>query len=521
MNFAINRASIRELAVACSGCNISHSDGGALYIYEADPKAKSWTATAALTTTDDLSLLGQPTLTLGGSPFSNGVGVAIDRNHIIAAATQNSVVASVVFGKERGKYSQQQTLTFGADDVFAMDVYDETVVLGTPLTAGTTSTQTVTTGQLGIFYPSTDRYKLSPKGKPKPVQWSLQQVLVTPDIGDVDPEFGYAVKIEKNRLIAGARNVKNAFVYERESLHGKWSLQQMLTVNAVLDRVDLHGSTFITDTENGVFYFDETERWDCLLVSVEDHFHDGWDSAELTVDVPGGDKDFFSSRCDLENPFQFRYCPADVDDEGLYKFSIPDGKKAKFHWELLWRVYEESTGTWFTGNWDTKMDFEWDSDKRQFNHKKIEHELPNNITCKECPQKPTSKPSSRLRKLHSKDHTQSPTLSPAPTMSTTNYDYPWQELKLKTAGEDWFDAQHKGTSYYISDKHGHRLLSTGTMCPWETNPDTKTCWEDYPDGEYILRVGGALDRVQTATRCRSAADSAPNDETSAMRPLNS
>eukprot|EP00392_Amoebophrya_sp_AT5.2_P019370 g20174.t1 len=85
-------------------------------------------------------------------------------------------------------------------------------------------------------------------------------------------------------------------------------------------------------------------------------------------------------------------------------------------------------------------------------------------------------------------------------MSQTNYEYPWQELKLITnGGADWFDAQHRGTSYYIADKHGGRLLSVGTMCPWETVPSTKTCWEDYPDGEYILRVGGALDRDQTHT----------------------
>jgi hypothetical protein len=51
-------------------------------------------------------------------------------------------------------------------------------------------------------------------------------------------------------------------------------------------------------------------------------------------------------------------------------------------------------------------------------------------------------------------------------------------------------------------------LSTGTMCPWEANPTTKTCWEEYPDGEYILRVGGALDRVtdHTFRYCKSKND---------------
>jgi hypothetical protein len=244
--------------------------------------------------------------------------------------------------------------------------------------------------------------------------------------------------------------------------------------------------------------YDETSKWDCLLISLEDHFNDGWDTAKLQVDVPGGDKDFFTSRCDTPNPFQFRYCPADKGDSGLYKFSISNGEEAKFHWEQLWRVYEESTGNWYTGNWDTKMDFEWNSNQAQFVSKKIEHELPNNITCKACKTKPTEKPSSRLRQLKTKDHTVHPTISPAPTVQTSlGVSGPWQELKLTstTPTNDWFDSQHKGTSYYISTKDGKRLLSTGTMCPWQANAAGATCWEDYPDGEYILRVGGALDRT--------------------------
>jgi hypothetical protein len=279
---------------------------------------------------------------------------------------------------------------------------------------------------------------------------------------------------------------------------GMWSLQQRLQLSATATDAVADGSSMFTVFAGGVEYWDETESWDCLLVSVEDHFNDGWDSANLIVDVPGGEKDSFATRCDSSNPLQFRYCPSSKEDSGLYKFSIPDGVKAKFYWEIVWRVYEESTGNWYTGNWDTKMDFEWDSGKTEFRHKKIERELPNNITCKECRQKPVAKRSA-LRDLKAKDYTVHPTISPAPTIATTTQEYPWQELKLITTGADWFDAQHKGTSYYISDKHGHRLLSTGTLCPWERNPSTKTCWEDHPDGEYILRVGGALDRVQTHT----------------------
>jgi hypothetical protein len=106
--------------------------------------------------------------------------------------------------------------------------------------------------------------------------------------------------------------------------------------------------------------------------------------------------------------------------------------------------------------------------KVEFTRKKIEHELPNNITCKACKQKPTAKPSSRFRQL--KDSTVHPTISPAPTIATTLIGgSEWHSLFMNSAGLgiDWFDSQHKGTSYYISTKDGKRLLSTGTMCPWQ------------------------------------------------------
>jgi hypothetical protein len=149
------------------------------------------------------------------------------------------------------------------------------------------------------------------------------------------------------------------------------------------------------------------------------------------------------------------------------------------------------------------MDFYWSKTLKAFDARKKERELPNNITCEMCTVRPTSAPtraptSAKLRQLHSKDNTMHPTISPAPTIAQSISLVPWQEVRLITSGVSaWFDAQHKGTSYYISDKHGHRLISTGTMCPNERTLAYKMCWEDLPDGEYIFRVGGALDRFST------------------------
>jgi hypothetical protein len=493
----IDRHSLHSLAVGCHGCNVSHSNSGALYIYEPTaPDAKRWSQASVLTVPQSHLRLGER-------------GVEIHKDIVIAAAQYGSVaniIDAFVYVKSKEGWSQEQILSLGHVATSRIDdlaVYDQTIVLSTPYhRVNPSNAGGSVLGAVHILYPSTEEFHLKPAGKPRPTQWSIQQVLSQPEAGTLSNTFGY-MSLDRNRLAVGCLSSTKVYVYERKEVFGKWSLQQVLTGTTLggQQAIQVRGSTIMTRTNGAttIKVYDETSKWDCLLISVEDHFNDGWDTAQLVVDVPDGDKDFFSPRCDVTNPFQFRYCPAAKDDKGLYKFAVPGGNKAKFHWEQVWRVYEEASGEWFTGNWDTKMDFEWDPDTLQFTHKKIERELPNNSTCNACKSKPTSKPTPGLRQLHSKDSTVHPTISPAPTIQTSVNIQPWQELQLITVGTDWFDAQHRGTSYYISTKDGKRLLSTGTMCPWETNPSTKTCWEDYPDGEYILRVGGALDRVTTHT----------------------
>lgn len=502
----IDRYHLRTLAVGCKGCNSSHADSGSVYIYEAiSPDAKKWTQTAELVGTS---------LHLMGASYTE-----IDRDIVVTDAQDLSSVSSAVVYRRDAKsrqWSFQQVLTGRAANgvsvsASAIDIFDETVVLGL-------ATDSTNRGSVNIYYPNSERFHLNfdPKAKPAPAQWSLLQTLYapTPTSGNL---FGTKVSIDGDRMAVsdGAGANKYLYIFEREWIwsgssssksYGRWSFQQQLSNQAIVTDMELRGSSLAVVDGTNLNVYDETRRWDCLLVSVEDHFSDGWDTARLEVQTPDGDKDFFAQRCDTPNPFQFRYCPAEANDAGLYRFSVAEAAKAKFHWELLWRVYDEATGTWHTGNWDTKMDFEWSPGYTKFFVKKTEKLLPNNITCKACKQKPTGKLSTRLRQLHSKDNTQAPTISPAPTIETSMSIHPWQELRLITSGSaDWFEAQHKGTSYYIADKSGRRLLSTGTLCPWETTLAYKTCWEDYPDGEYVLRVGGGLDRIaQSFQFCHSA-----------------
>lgn len=506
----------RELVVGCKGCNITGSDFGALYVYEpTSPESKRWSQTAVLTTTRDLYYMGESLVQISGD-----IIVADVKDDITPTAVTNIVV----FSKEGPrKWSQQQELNVGpaqiqrASDV---TVYDEAIIVG----AGFSTVATFTNaGQVNIYYPSTEKFRLKPKGKPKPVQWSVQQVLHSP-IPAQDKQFGDSVSIDGNRLAIteGGSAGTSVYLYRREETHGKWSLQQTLVNDPAgfATDVKLIDNSVVSITSGGpsIEVWDETSTWDCLVISMEDHFNDGWDEAYLEVTTPDGQKDIFMSRCDTPNPYQFRYCPSEEELYGDFTFEVKDWKKAKFNWEIIWRVFQESDASWITGKWDTKLEFYWSKSKMAFEEKKMERELPNNVSCHVCTEHPTASPTrapsysaeSKLRSLrhsHSKDNTFAPTLSPAPTMSQSISATPWQEVHLMTTSPaQWFDAQHRGTSYYVADKHGHRLLYTGTMCPDERFLAYKSCWVGLDDGEYIFRVGGALDRHaadHTVTFCSS------------------
>jgi len=91
-----------------------------------------------------------------------------------------------------------------------------------------------------------------------------------------------------------------------------------------------------------------------------------------------------------------------------------------------------------------------------------------------------------------------PTATPSgqPTVRPTTLAYragkvvfPWFKL-YDNAADGWFEADGTGTSYYISDANGDKLISTGTLCGDLLSAE---CWQVIPDGTFILRVGGGLD----------------------------
>jgi hypothetical protein len=295
----------RMLVVGCKGCNATFADGGALFLFEpTSPKASLWTQTAMLTTTADLFTLGSSNVVI-----NKGVIVADAMDGLSGAAVKNAIV----FTKEGpNRWTQQQELNIGAattHSITDVTVFDETIIVG----AGAATVNTITNaGQVNVFYPSTARFHLEPKGKPQPTQWSLQQVLIAPSVTQ-DFNFGDSVSMDGNRLAiadGGATSTK-FYLYRREEVHGRWSLQQTITSApagqiAGLKLID-NSVAVVEKTTTTLQIWDETTAWDCLIVSMEDHFNDGWDGMSLEIETPNGEKDVFTSRCDTANPFQFRW----------------------------------------------------------------------------------------------------------------------------------------------------------------------------------------------------------------------
>jgi hypothetical protein len=456
-------------------------------------QATQWTQTAILS--------AQSAFYLGGTDvemYDNLILADYCTANTATCLEPNSKV--LLFEEVDGHWDARQTLGYKTPGDFSptdysvssFAVYEDTIVLGY---SGYDITYLAPLTNVGAVYVLEPGLR---KGKPQPRQWSIQQVLFS-DVPAANGLFGKDVSIDGNTLlVSGGATPALYYIFERTTEHGKWSLQQKLTGVGALNAIELRGNAFVSQTAGAnTYYYHRTTNWDCLLFELSDHFDDGWDTAQLIIETPHGvetlhgDVDNFEPRCDLPNPITFRYCPKDVGDVGKYRVSVKNGLTAKFRWEILWRVFEERSGLWHIGKWDTVFDMDW-TKKKQMEINFYEKVLPTNVTCEKCPSKPTEKPTPAFRRVlkgNDDQHTHSPTVSQAPTLSVTNI-IPWRKMTLTTSGGNpWFD-QHKSASYYVSDAEGHHLIHVGTMCPGQTN--TVDCWVDLPDGSYIVRIGGHL-----------------------------
>jgi hypothetical protein len=449
---------------------------GVIYVYDQDkrPGKNTWSQTQIITSSK-----------LYGLGLSK---VVVNKDLLVASTTSHG---PVLFRKVDGEYNPEQILGVNMG-TSSFDVYDNVIALGATGVARGAFTNVGAVYILGSAKPP------PLKGKPMPIQWSVQQVLY-PTTPASSLYFGSSISLDKNKLAVlngQSATTNDAFIFERSTTSGKWSVQQKLTdpSGAKSSYVFLRDSELMMiKNSSTIAYYDQYSTASCLIIAVEDQFGDGWDLARLVATAPDGSKEYYSSRCDLDYSHNFRYCPAKISLDGIYHFDIIDAaSKSKNFWEIQWRVYDESKGVWYVGDHATKMDFEWDSEYHTFTPRKMERVLTSNATCHYCPPVPTYKPTPVTRRLKGGDdtnwpNTKHPTSTPAPTFVNTNVEN-WRLMTLNGANK-WFNL-YKTASYYVSDAKSRRLVASGTLCPGEATG--KKCWVDLPDGYYNIRVGGAL-----------------------------
>jgi hypothetical protein len=371
------------------------------------------------------------------------------------------------------------------------------------------------------------------KPKPPPPRvmfkwWSFQQRL-TPRDWHTYRYFGtYTSLGGDGRLIAAGAfgealndtnwdNAANAhyrtgssYIFVKHQTEHKWSQQQKFmaeipTTGAYFSDPYLHGSDLIIrDGVTGYVYTDKLS-WGCLQIAVTDHFGDGWDRSYLMSFAPGSftkETDHYTPYCNSPNPLQFRYCPLLDEDIGEYVFKMtPDVFKRKFWPEIRWSIKNEKDNKWYYGDAHTSIKFNWVQDRRQFDHiLDPADKLVDNSQCVACSADMRPKARPKERSLKGTDDavakTHSPTISPAPTVVYSTGTTDWALMKMKTTETDgwWGDYNLKngtGTSYYIYDSTGTVPIYTGTICG--TQLLSHNCRIELEDGDYILRVGGALD----------------------------
>lgn len=534
----------------------NNRQSGEVYVYKPDPQRLFWSASQILTATQDVQFLGEH-VALHGDVLVATADETIHPKiaQDITAFPTRAVIFQRTSAKPKPKpeaavsiknkgstetvnsdnrFKQQQVLVVPNPTVSIISeiaVYDETIVLSASVYSYPNNPN-----EIYIYTPNTVRFggvaptdKGQGKGKGQeaavPMRWSLHQTLSTTAL-----VLNFYLSIQENSLVYSSFDATKdqVIVYKRPSLRDQWQHYGISGVD-VFEANGGNSDLFATLTPQKKLFFVNLgttnalfkpidvnpSSFHCIQIYVGDHFGDGWDTAVLTVEAPAGLgrlKETYAPACDTQNPIMYRYCPLSSQDKGIYKLRVEHAKEAAFAWEIMWKVYDERSKEWFFGTQFTEMNFEWNTHFTDFTPLRMENLYFNASSCPICLASPplhrataATKPkpkvesraaSSYLRSLRGKEVTASPTVSPAPTIATATTVDASSSLYVHmsnaaTESSPWFDSENSGTYFYISDLEGRHLYSTGTSC---VNGLTEaSCWADLPDGEYVARVGGALD----------------------------
>jgi len=520
----------KTLIVGCQNCNttaLTPSQSGEVYVYSPNPSRSYWSASQILVSGDEqVKFLGEYIAIHDDIIVATGDGKVSAAQHITDKPTR-AVIFQRPKGKRDGYFTQQQVLTVPNSASYTISevaVYDETIVMSSSL-----YTNNGNPNEIYIYYPSSSRYgyrvSRDPKAKPKAIHWSLHQTLLNLAGTFV---LNFYLQIQGNNLVYSSFTATKdqVILYKRPSLAEQFIHTGVSEVDVF--EIDVGTSDlFAFLTANQRLFFANLgsagalfkpidlnpSEFHCLQIYVGDQFGDGWgDSTVLSIETPFGHKDSYAPRCDSYNPITYRYCPFSNDDKGIYKLRIEHakGEERGFLWEIMWKVYDERSGKWYFGSHQSEMDFEWSSQFSDFTARRLDNLVDSVEVCSVCAsgppeesvwndiRKPKPKPRrslENLRSLRGKSTTTSPTVSPAPTIEVTGHvSSSSLYFKMSNSGNDvtpWFDSENSGTMYYISDVNGRKLFATGTGCV--SGASEISCWIDLSDGDYVLRVGGALD----------------------------
>lgn len=312
-------------------------------------------------------------------------------------------------------------------------------------------------------------------------RWSLQQKLFAGN--DSTSEFSTSIDLytdKYNTLLSTVQspNISSAYVFKifgNQSFEPGWSLHSRLvpyneTTDGTTyddDQRDVRpaltnfstptvwGGTVLFRAQNEVQIRTQFRNFSCLRIWMSDHYLDGWDTAVLTVVAPDQTNDTFAPHCDQVDPFYVRYCPYDPNDEGVYIIKVFAAIKARFFWEISWRVQVESTGLWYTGDFATKMKFNYNATSAMFDFVEAENLVDFDAPCYRCTKV---------------------------ALQT------WSQLQVIGNSALW-SLTVTGAPWYISDYQARIVYSSGKVCQGVM---TYECYQIIPDGIYILRIGGGL-----------------------------
>lgn len=475
-SFGVDLASNRVLAVGVPDAEWSALNDGAVIVYESDPKIKTWSRTQTLFASSGYDELG--------------VDTRVYEDTLIAGSLTEVTPAYGVTIFVRGPsrlWTQQQHLRselLASESMASIDLFEDTIAVGYPggdyvysvpnPIGPPTAVPTTNAGYVIIAEPS--EVVPGPKGRPK--RWSSHQFL-TGSHGN-NAAFGTALSMYGNLLVVGSGESSGTNIYVFKQQKSYWSLQQSLIgLREPVRYLSAKDAQVAVSSISGTAIVTSTRWWYCVRLYLGDQFGDGWDGAYLEVQQPDGTSERYEPDCAVPNPFIVRFCPKDPTLSGMYKFSIKDAPKAKYRWEILWKVWSEFDKRWINADHTSEIEFYWDSVALALWERGSKRLLPDHpVNCTECPPRPPAKPTPHGRKL-----ADPPT--PAPTYELYS-DTEWGYLEM--SGTDfWFETDFTGVNYYISDLPGKRLITSGTSCRL-----SGTCWQELPDGDYVLRIGGGL-----------------------------